>query len=137
MQKWQLVAPEGRPFDEGAWKQVLSFLWSDKMVYDIELLNSVVSSGSISDESDENNFLYSCDACSGSCNGDCKGLCEGICEGDCSAGCEGDCAEGCVGACADTCEGACVGSCEENCYAICYDGCEGCCDQGCHGGLGI
>lgn len=49
--------------------------------YDVELLNSVVSSGSVSYESVENQTAPLCS--------------DGSCRGDCAGGCLGDCANRC------------------------------------------
>ncbi|MBP5406172.1 hypothetical protein J6Z19_03365 [bacterium] len=47
--------------------------------YDVELLNSVVSSGSVSYESVGNQQSYACDDCYGGCAGTCQGECLDSC----------------------------------------------------------
>lgn len=60
--------------------------------YDVELLNSVVSSGSVSYESFGNLSHYGChDGCAGNCEDNCGSACEGACADACTNGCGGDC----------------------------------------------
>lgn len=54
--------------------------------YDVELLNSVASSGSVSYESVGSQQSYVCDNCSGGCYGGCEGDCAGGCNDSCRNG---------------------------------------------------
>jgi hypothetical protein len=57
------------------------------ITYNIDLLNEVMSSGSVFDEYVENHFSYNCGQCSNFCAGDCNG--------DCAVGCGGGCIDSC------------------------------------------
>lgn len=56
--------------------------------YDVELLNAVASSGSVSYDALETMSSASCS--------------DGSCSGDCTGGCQGDCAHGCFDSCYGT-----------------------------------